>query len=170
MEEKKPHEIIIKESNIINFGRKLIKRYYNFLNDTDYFRDYHKKQKNKLEMYLIKFYIEMFENKEGYKNLGYERIIGNENLGYENLGCENLHFENEVRKSKINYNFEIDDEYDNKNEYEKYIKILKNKINDESLNIHLIFRVLKRLELDYFFLLDQEFIYFVVTKHFYIII
>ena len=45
--------------------------------------------------------------------------------------------------------FEYEDEIFDKDEYEKYIKTIQNKIKDESLDIHLIFRVLNRIELDY---------------------
>ena len=49
-------EIIIKRSDVVNYGKKLIKDIYKYFNDDEE----EKVEKNKLEKYLIKFYIEMF--------------------------------------------------------------------------------------------------------------
>ena len=65
--------------------------------------------------------------------------------------------------------FEYEDEIFDKDEYEKYIKTIQNKIKDESLDIHLIFRVLNRIELDYKTSKKKHF-YIVDKKHFYIFI
>ena len=99
-------DLVIRKKDIENLGRKLMKEVYEFLHD-DYILTFEemKVEKNKLEKYLVNFYLSMI----------YE--IG-------------------VIKHK-------------KDVYDNYLKELVAKIEDESLDIKLIFDVLDRIKLEF---------------------
>ena len=99
-------DLVIRKKDIENLGRKLMKEVYEFLHD-DYILTFEemKVEKNKLEKYLVNFYLSMI----------YE--IG-------------------VIKHK-------------KDVYDNYLKELVAKIEDESLDIKIIFDVLDRIKLDF---------------------
>ena len=122
-------DLVIRKKDIENLGRKLMKEVYEFLHD-DYILTFEemKVEKNKLEKYLVNFYLSMI----------YE--IG-------------------VIKHK-------------KDVYDNYLKELVAKIEDESLDISLIYEVLKSIKLDFeinedLFVKNKAFIYFYSIYYFY---
>ena len=106
-------DIIIRKKDLENFGKKLMKEVYKFLHD-EYILSFEemKVEKDKIEKYLIKFYLT--------------------NLMFD---------ENKYKK----YQEVIEDEI----KYKKYLKEIEDKIEDESLDIHLIFKVLDIIELEF---------------------
>ena len=122
-------DLVIKKSDIEKYGRKIMKEVYEFLNDEHILTfEEMKVEKNKLEKYLVNFYLSMI----------YE--IG-------------------VIKHK-------------KDVYDNYLKELVAKIEDESLDISLIYDVLKCIELEFeidedLFVKNKAFIYFYSIYYFY---
>ena len=122
-------DLVIKKSDIEKYGRKIMKEVYEFLNDEHILTfEEMKVEKNKLEKYLVNFYLSMI----------YE--IG-------------------VIKHK-------------KDVYDNYLKELVAKIEDESLDISLIYEVLKSIKLDFeinedLFVKNKAFIYFYSIYYFY---
>ena len=106
-------DIIIRKKDLENFGKKLMKEVYKFLHD-EYILSFEemKVEKDKIEKYLIKFYLT--------------------NLMFD---------ENKYKK----YQEVIEDEI----KYKKYLKEIEDKIEEESLDIHLIFKVLDIIELEF---------------------
>ena len=112
-------DLVIRKKDIENFGRKIMKEVYEFLND-DYILTFEemKVEKNKLEKYLVNFYLRMIYEIDVFK----------------------------FEKDKYdNYIKELEDE----SKYNNYLKELVAKIKDESLDIKLIFDVLDRIKLDF---------------------
>ena len=112
-------DLVIRKKDIENFGRKIMKEVYEFLND-DYILTFEemKVEKNKLEKYLVNFYLRMIYEIDVFK----------------------------FEKDKYdNYNKELED----KIKYDNYLKELVAKIEDESLDIKLIFDVLDRIKLEF---------------------
>ena len=135
-------DLVIRKKDIENFGRKIMKEVYEFLND-DYILTFEemKVEKNKLEKYLVNFYLRMIYEIDVFK----------------------------FEKDKYdNYIKELEDE----SKYNNYLKELVAKIKDESLDIKLIFDVLDRIKLDFEIdedLYDKKkaFIYFYSVYEFY---
>ena len=112
-------DLVIRKKDIENFGRKIMKEVYEFLND-DYILTFEemKVEKNKLEKYLVNFYLRMIYEIDVFK----------------------------FEKDKYdNYIKELEDE----SKYDNYLKELVAKIEDESLDIKLIFDVLDRIKLEF---------------------
>ena len=112
-------DLIIRKSDVENFGRKVMKEVYEFLHD-EYILTFEemKVEKDKIEKYLVNFYLRNIHK------------------------IDHFIFE----KSKYeNYIKELED----KSKYEKYLKEIINKIEDESLDINLIFKVLNLIKLDF---------------------
>ena len=122
-------DLVIKKSDIEKYGRKIMKEVYEFLNDEHILTfEEMKVEKNKLEKYLVNFYLSMI----------YE--IG-------------------VIKHK-------------KDVYDNYLKELVAKIEDESLDIKIIYDVLERIKLEFeihedLFVKKKAFIYFYSIYYFY---
>ena len=93
--------IILRKSDIEKYGRKIMKKVYDFLND-DYILTFKEMEieKNNMERQLIMTYYNIYDFKKDFK--------------YENL-----------------------------------LESIKNKINNESLDIDLIFNVLDNIELEF---------------------
>ena len=135
-------DLVIRKKDIENFGRKIMKEVYEFLND-DYILTFEemKVEKNKLEKYLVNFYLRMIYEIDVFK----------------------------FEKDKYdNYIKELEDE----SKYNNYLKELVAKIKDESLDIKLIFDVLDRIKLDFEIDEDiydkkKAFIYFYSVYEFY---
>ena len=135
-------DLVIRKKDIENFGRKIMKEVYKFLND-DYILTFEemKVEKNKLEKYLVNFYLRMIYEIDVFK----------------------------FEKDKYdNYIKELEDE----SKYNNYLKELVAKIKDESLDINLIFDVLDRIKLDFEIDEDiydkkKAFIYFYSVYEFY---
>ena len=135
-------DLVIRKKDIENFGRKIMKEVYEFLND-DYILTFEemKVEKNKLEKYLVNFYLRMIYEIDVFK----------------------------FEKDKYdNYIKELEDE----SKYNNYLKELVAKIKDESLDINLIFDVLDRIKLDFEIDEDiydkkKAFIYFYSVYEFY---
>ena len=117
-------DLVIRKKDIENLGRKVMKEVYEFLHD-DYILTFEemKVEKDKLERYLVNFYLRMIHKISVFI----------------------------FEKDKYdNYNKELKDE----SKYKNYLKELVAKIEDESLDINLIFEVLDRIKLD--FVLDED--------------
>ena len=112
-------DLVIKKSDIEKYGRKIMKEVYEFLNDEHILTfEEMKVEKNKLEKYLVNFYLRMIYEIDVFK----------------------------FEKDKYdNYIKELEDE----SKYDNYLKELVAKIEDESLDIKLIFDVLDRIKLDF---------------------
>ena len=129
-------DLVIREKDIVNLGRKTMKEFYRFLHD-DYFLttfEELKVEQKKLKEYLVNLYLRMI-----YK-------------------VDEIHRDEEKFDKYIK---EIEDE----TKYDKYLKELVDKIEDESLDIKIIYNVLKRVKLDFeihedLFVKKKAFIYF----------
>ena len=131
-------DLVIREKDIEQLGRKLMKEVYKFLHD-EYILTFEemKVQKDKIKKHLIFFYLKklMFDEIK-YKN--YEEII-----------------EDEIK-------------------YKKYLKEIEDKIEDESLDIDLIFEVLNLIDLEMeinedLYCKKKAFLYmFLVFDHYYL--
>ena len=129
-------DIIIKKKDLENLGRKLMKEVYKFLHD-EYILTF---EEMKVEKDKIEKYLVTFYLRKIYK-------------------IDNFLFE----KSKYEkYNKELEDE----SKYKEYLKEIENKIEDESLNIDIIFEVLDLINLE--FEIDEDL--FDKKKHFVIFI
>ena len=136
-------DLVIREKDIVNLGRKTMKEFYEFLNE-DYFLttfEELKVEQKKLKEYLVNFYLRMI-----YK-------------------VDEIHRDEEKFDKYIK---EIEDE----SKYDKYLKELVDKIEDESLDIKIIYNVLKRVKLDFeihedLFVKKKAFIYFYSIYYFY---
>ena len=129
-------EIIIRKKDLENLGRKLMKEVYKFLHD-DYILTF---EEMKVEKDKIEKYLVNFYLRNIHK--------------IDHFLFEKSKYENFIK--------ELEDE----SKYKEYLKEIKNKIEDESLDIDLIFEVLDRIELE--FEIDEDL--FVKKKHFYIFI
>ena len=112
-------EITIKKKDIENFGKKVMKEVYEFLHDKSTLSfEEMKVEKDKLEKYLVHFYFEFIYNK------------------------------NFLLLDIFNYEKLLKNTTEDKIKYEEYLKEIKSKIEDESLDIDLIFNVLDKIKLD----------------------
>ena len=135
-------DLIIREKDIEKLGRKVMKKVYKFLHD-EYILTF---EEMKLEKNKIEKFLVNFYLRKIHK-------------------IDNFLFE----KSKYEkYNKELEDESKNK----KYLKEIENKIEDESLDIDLIFEVLNLIKLH--FEIDEDlydekkaFIYIYCVYNFY---
>ena len=136
-------DLVIRKKDIENLGRKTMKEVYEFLNDDYILKTF---EEMKVEQKKLKEYLVNF----------YLRMI------YE---IDVFKFE----KDKYdNYIKELEDE----SKYDKYLKELVDKIEDESLDIKLIYEVLKSIKLDFeinedLFVKNKAFIYFYSIYYFY---
>ena len=136
-------DLVIREKDIVNLGRKTMKEFYEFLNE-DYFLttfEELKVEQKKLKEYLVNLYLRMI-----YK-------------------VDEIHRDEEKFDKYIK---EIEDE----SKYDKYLKELVDKIEDESLDIKIIYNVLERVKLDFeihedLFVKKKAFIYFYSIYYFY---
>ena len=112
-------DIIIKKKDLENLGRKLMKEVYKFLHD-EYILTF---EEMKVEKDKIEKYLVTFYLRKIHK-------------------IDHFIFE----KSKYEkYNKELEDE----SKYKEYLKEIENKIEDESLNIDIIFEVLDLINLEF---------------------
>ena len=112
-------DLVIRKKDIENLGRKVMKEVYKFLHD-DHILTFEemKVEKNKLERYLVDYYLRMIHKIDVFI----------------------------FEKDKYdNYNKELKDESICKN----YLKEIVAKIEDESLDIKLIFEVLDMIKLEF---------------------
>ena len=136
-------DLVIRKKDIENLGRKTMKEVYEFLNE-DYFLTTFEELK-----------VEQKKLKEYLVNL-YLRMI---------YKVDEIHRDEEKFDKYIK---EIEDE----SKYDKYLKELVAKIEDESLDISLIYEVLKSIKLDFeinedLFVKNKAFIYFYSIYYFY---
>ena len=125
--------VIIRKKELVNLGRKLMKEVYNYLHDSYMLTfDDVKKERKDFEKYLTKFY---YENIYEFELSQKETFLSKFN---KLLGEINPEFIQKI------------EEYEKLDEIklEKLLKEIEAKIEDESLNIYLIFSVLNRLELN----------------------
>ena len=136
-------DLVIREKDIVNLGRKTMKEVYKFLHD-DYilttFEEMKVEQK-KLKEYLVNLYLKMI-----YK-------------------IDVNHHDKEIFDKYIK---EIEDE----SKHDNYLKEIVAKIEDESLDIKLLYEVLERVKLDFeihedLFVKKKAFIYFYSIYYFY---
>ena len=113
-------DLVIREKDIVNLGRKTMKEVYEFLNDDFFLKTFEelKVEQKKLKEYLVNSYLRMI-----YK-------------------VDEIHRDEEKFDKYIK---EIEDE----SKYDKYLKELVDKIEDESLNIKIIYNVLDRIKLKF---------------------
>ena len=136
-------DLVIRKKDIENLGRKTMKEVYEFLNE-DYFLTTFEELK-----------VEQKKLKEYLVN-SYLRMI---------YKIEEIHRDEEKFDKYIK---ELEDE----SKYDKYLKELVAKIEDESLDISLIYKVLKSIKLDFeinedLFVKNKAFIYFYSIYYFY---
>ena len=136
-------DLVIREKDIVNLGRKTMKEFYEFLNE-DYFLttfEELKVEQKKLKEYLVNLYLRMI-----YK-------------------VDEIHRDEEKFDKYIK---EIEDESKN----DKYLKDLVAKIEDESIDIKVIYHVLDRIKLEFeihedLFDKKKAFLYFYCIYYFY---
>ena len=136
-------DLVIREKDIVNLGRKTMKEVYKFLHD-DYFLttfEEMKVEQKKLKEYLVNLYLKMI-----YK-------------------IDVNHHDKEIFDKYIK---EIEDE----SKHDNYLKEIVAKIEDESLDIKLLYEVLERVKLDFeihedLFVKKKAFIYFYSIYYFY---
>ena len=128
-------DLVIREKDIVNLGRKTMKEVYEFLNDDYFLRTFEemKLEQKRLEICLVNSYLRMIYKIE-----------------------------------EIKYDKELEDE----SKYDKYLKELVAKIEDESLDIKIIYDVLDRIKLEFeihedLFVKKKAFIYFYSVYEFY---
>ena len=111
--------ITIKKSDVEKLGRKLMKEVYEFLHD-EYILTF---EEMKVEKDKIEKYLVNFYLRNIHK--------------IDHFIFEKSKYENFIK--------ELEDE----SKYKEYLKEIKNKIEDESLDIDLIFEVLDRIKLEF---------------------
>ena len=149
-------DLIIREKDIKNLGKKTIKEVYYFLNDDYILKDYDFLKDD----YMLKSFVEMEKEKEKLNNILFDCFL------------------------KMIYNITDSDDY-TKKQYENYIKHLDNKINyniilnkmiskieDESLEIETIYKILENISLKFkinkdLFVKKKAFIYLYTTYYLY---
>ena len=112
-------DLIIRKTDIEKFGRKLMKKVYEFLHD-DYILTFEemKVEKEKLENNLVEKYLHMYYNIDSfsYSEKQYEKYTKDLN---------------------------------NKNKHDSILKIMISEIEDENLDIKIIFDVLESIKLEF---------------------
>ena len=113
-------DLVIREKDIVNLGKKTMKEVYEFLNDDYILKTFEemKVEQKKLKEYLVNSYLRMI-----YK-------------------IDMNHHDKEILDK---YTKELEDE----SKYDKYLKELVDKIKDESLDIKIIYNVLDRIKLEF---------------------
>ena len=135
-------DLVIRKKDIENFGRKLMKEVYKFLHDD----------------YILSFEEMKVEKERLEKNLVKEYL-------YMYYKISMFNFD----KDKYDkYTNELNDE----SKYKSSLKKIVSKIEDESLDISLIYDVLKCIELEFeidedLFVKNKAFIYFYTVYYFY---
>ena len=135
-------DLVIRKKDIENLGRKTMKEVYEFLNDD----------------YILKTFEEMKVEQKKLKEYLVDRYISSL-----------YNFDNDKDESKYReYLKEIEDE----SKYDKYLKDLIAKIEDESLDIEIIYNVLESIKLIFeidedLFVDKKAFIYFYTVYYFY---
>ena len=139
-------DLVIREKDIVNLGRKTMKEVYEFLNDDYFLKTFEemKLEQKRLEIYLVNSYLKMI-----YK-------------------IDEINYDEEIIDK---YTKELEDE----SKYDKYLKELVAKIKDESLDIKIIYNVLDRIKLKFeihedLFVKNKAFIYFILYIIFMMII
>ena len=136
-------DLVIRKKDIENLGRKTMKEVYEFLNDDYFLKTF---EEMKLEQKRLEIYLVN----------SYLRMI--------------------YKVDEINCNEEIIDKYtkelEDESKYDKYLKELVAKIEDESLDIKIIYHVLDSIKLEFeihedLFVKKKAFIYFYSIYYFY---
>ena len=136
-------DLVIREKDIVNLGRKTMKEFYRFLHD-DYFLttfEELKVEQKKLEKNLVILYLKMI-----YK--------------VDEFPLDEELFEKYLKELK------------DESKHDNYLKEIVAKIEDESLDIKLLYEVLERVKLDFeihedLFVKKKAFIYFYSIYYFY---
>ena len=141
-------ELLIRKSDIENLGRKLMKEVYNFLHD-EYFLGYEviKVEKDNIERYLVEYYLkDIHKIKLPFVCDVSKKELEDENK-YKDINLINMDLKlDEIDEIKYKeYEKELKDE----SKYKEYLKEIENKIEDESLDIDIIFKVLDLIKLEY---------------------
>ena len=136
-------DLVIREKDIVNLGRKTMKEVYEFLNDEYFLKTFEelKLEQKRLEISLVNSYLRMI-----YK--------------IDEIPRDEEKFDKYIK--------EIED----KSKNDKYLKDLVAKIEDESLDIEVIYHVLDRIKLKFeihedLYVKNKAFIYFYCIYYFY---
>ena len=136
-------DLVIRKKDIENLGRKTMKEVYEFLNDDYFLRTF---EEMKLEQKRLEICLVN----------SYLRMI----YKFDEIHRDEEKFDKYIK--------EIEDE----SKYDKYLKELVAKIEDESLDIKIIYDVLERIKLEFeihedLFVKKKAFIYFYSIYYFY---
>ena len=141
-------DLVIREKDIVNLGRKTMKEVYEFLNDEYFLKNFDDiiLQQKSLEINLIDYYLRMkhkFATIDSHEEVEYIKYIKEKE---------------DIRTNKINYY--------------KCLKEIEDKIEDESLDIKMIYEVLEKLKLEFeleedLFVKKKAFIYYYSIYYFY---
>ena len=146
-------ELLIRKSDIENLGKKVMKEVYEFLHD-DYILTFEemKIEQDNIEKYLVDYYLRDIHkiklpfvydvSKKELEDEGFDNNLINGVISLINIDLKL----NEIDEIKYKeYEKELKDE----SKYKEYLKEIENKIEDESLDIDIIFKVLDLIKLEY---------------------
>ena len=136
-------DLVIREKDIVNLGRKTMKEVYKFLHDD----------------YILTAFNEMEEEKEKLKNNLFNKFL----FMYYNINS-NDYTERQYEEYSKNLN--------NKSNYNIILKKMISKIEDESLDIEIIYKILEEIKLEFeinedLFVKKKAFIYFYTIYYLY---
>ena len=136
-------DLVIREKDIVNLGRKTMKEVYKFLHDD----------------YILTAFNEMEEEKEKLKNNLFNKFL----FMYYNINS-NDYTERQYEEYSKNLN--------NKSNYNIILKKMISKIEDESLDIEIIYKILEETKLEFeinedLFVKKKAFIYFYTIYYLY---
>ena len=136
-------DLVIREKDIVNLGRKTMKEVYKFLHDD----------------YILTAFNEMEEEKEKLKNNLFKKFL----FMYYNINS-NDYTERQYEEYSKNLN--------NKSNYNIILKKMISKIEDESLDIKIIYKILEEIKLEFeinedLFVKKKAFIYFYTIYYLY---
>ena len=136
-------DLVIREKDIVNFGRKTMKEVYEFLNDDYILSTFEemKVEKERLEKNIVNKYLQMI---------------------YE---IDSFHYSDDQYK---NYTKDLN----NESKCDSILKEVISKIKDESLDIKIIYHVLESIKLEFeinedLFVDKKAFIYYYSIYYFY---
>ena len=136
-------DLVIREKDIVNLGRKTMKEVYEFLHDD----------------YILTAFIEMEEEKEKLEN----NLFNNFLRMIYNINSDD-YTERQYEEYSKNLN--------NKSNYNIILKKMISKIEDESLDIEIIYKILEKINLEFeidedLFVKKKAFIYFYTIFYLY---
>ena len=136
-------DLVIRETDIVNLGRKTMKEVYKFLHDD----------------YILTAFIEMEEEKEKLENNLFNNFL---RMIY------NINSDDYTERQYEEYSKNLD----NKSNYNIILKKMISKIEDESLDIEIIYKILEKINLEFeidedLFVKKKAFIYFYTIFYLY---